>query len=302
MYGGLIPFELTVYGGAEHSRAAAIAQEDWGTSAGDSMIQVNRLGQRVVNEKINGDCHVEHQARDPRTADRPNRLTFQIHDQRTADLFPHTAEAPHILRAESMAELADGLRRRLRAVRDYTDELTLDDSFESGLATSIQRFNRFARNGADEDFGRGTSAMDRNNHYGAHWRLHLARCTQAGRTQAECLTEFRERVIPSLNNPYPDPTMHPIGEHGPYYGIIIGPNPVDTAGGPEVDEIGRVQALDGGVIPRLFGAGSCVNGPSNGGYWGGGMAIGLAMATGWLAGQAAVQATPLSVEAAFGSD
>jgi 3-oxosteroid 1-dehydrogenase len=298
VYGGLIPFELTVYGaGDDTSRNSTVRQEIYGIGLGDSMIHVNRYGRRVCCEKWAGDSHVEHHVRDPESGECPNRLTFQIHDQRTADQFDVAGPVPHIIRAETLPQLAAEFRRRLRAVRDYTDDYTLDDTFDSGLKSTIERFNEYARTGVDLEFGRGSWSRDLGNHLRPLWEKSSSRWQREGKTQAECLVEFREQVVARLSNPYPSLTMYPIAEHGPYYGIIIGTNAVDTAGGPEVDESGQVLAEDGRAVPRLFGAGSCVNSPSNGGYWGGGMALSLALSTGWVAGESAMKAQALPIDA-----
>src|SRR5690606_6698037 len=91
---------------------------------GDSMLQVNRYGRRVVNEKRNYNDRTEvHGVFDSSLAEYPNQLLFMIYDLRTAEAFagayplPVTPTgAPHVLHAQSLEGLAERLSARLKEV------------------------------------------------------------------------------------------------------------------------------------------------------------------------------------------
>jgi 3-oxosteroid 1-dehydrogenase len=117
------------------------------------------------------------------------------------------------------------------------------------LASTVQRFNGFARVGVDDDFHRGESAYDR--YYG-------------------------------------DPTNKPnpnLGEIGrpPYFAAKMVPGDLGTKGGVRTDVHGRALRDDGSIIDGLYAAGN-VSAPVMGHtYPGPGGTIGPAMTFGYLA-------------------
>jgi 3-oxosteroid 1-dehydrogenase len=117
------------------------------------------------------------------------------------------------------------------------------------LTGTVERFNGFARNGVDEDFGRGESGYD---HY------------------------------------YGDPTNAPSSTLGvidrpPFYAIRIVPGDLGTKGGLRTDTDARVLRDDGTPIPGLYAAGN-VSAPVMGHtYAGPGATIGPALVFGYLA-------------------
>jgi 3-oxosteroid 1-dehydrogenase len=117
------------------------------------------------------------------------------------------------------------------------------------LASTVQRFNGFARAGVDDDFHRGESAYDR--YYG-------------------------------------DPTNKPnpnLGEIGrpPYFAAKMVPGDLGTKGGVRTDVHGRALRDDGSIIDGLYAAGN-VSAPVMGHtYPGPGGTIGPAMTFGYLA-------------------
>ncbi|MBY0443360.1 MAG: 3-oxosteroid 1-dehydrogenase [Mycobacteriaceae bacterium] len=117
------------------------------------------------------------------------------------------------------------------------------------LASTIARFNGFARSGIDQDYHRGDSVYDR--YYG-------------------------------------DPTNKPnpnLGEiaHPPYYAAKLVPGDLGTKGGIRTDVHGRALRDDGSVIEGLYAAGN-VSAPVMGHtYPGPGGTIGPAMTFGYLA-------------------
>jgi 3-oxosteroid 1-dehydrogenase len=114
-------------------------------------ILVNRRGQRFGDEMFHGPELAAHTAVDPRTGEWVNFPSFLVCDdrlRRTSSLPPFEAgdDWPAELgaHAETLAELAQ------RAGIDA-----------EGLVATVKRFNGFATEGIDHDFGRGRIAMGR---------------------------------------------------------------------------------------------------------------------------------------------
>ncbi|WP_458686874.1 3-oxosteroid 1-dehydrogenase [Nocardia tengchongensis] len=117
------------------------------------------------------------------------------------------------------------------------------------LASTVNRFNGFARNGRDEDFGRGDSAYDR--YYGD----------------------------PTVK---PNPTLAPL-ERGPFYAVEMVPGDLGTKGGLVTDEYARVLDDQGAVINGLYAAGNNSAAVMGNDYAGAGATIGPAMVFGYIA-------------------
>lgn len=251
---------------------------------GDSMILVNRYGRRVTNEKRNYNDRTQiHFVYDPIRAEWPNQLLFMVWDQRCADVYagsypfpaPNTT-APYVLRGETLKDLADAIRTRLTELGPKIGGFQLDDSFAANLEETVQRFNRFAENGVDEDFGRGSYPYDR-----------------------EWYTVF-SRENPNSTWPVADKkniTMYPFQKTGPYYAVILGAGTLDTNGGPMINANGQVLNTEHVPIPGLYGAGNCVAAPSANAYWGGGGTLGPALTFGYLAGKHAANSAVKEVSA-----
>lgn len=141
-----------------------------------------------------------------------------------------------VTKADSIAELAD----RIGVPAD-------------NLQATVDRFNQFARNGRDEDFGRGDSAYDR--YYGD----------------------------PTLPNPVLDEI-----ESGPYYAIRLVAGDLGTKGGLVSDEHGQVLRADGTPIAGLYTTGNASASVMGNDYAGAGATIGPAMVFGYLAMRHAV--------------
>jgi hypothetical protein len=246
---------------------------------GDSMVQVNRYGRRVVDEKRNyNDRTTVHAAFDPTEAEYPNHLMFMIYDHRTADGFGGAYPLPdtptggaHVISAESLEGLVAKLAARLQAIGAKTGGFSLSGDFASNLKATIARFNGFARSGKDADFDRGKHAYD------TEWH-DVFSPMRSGTTQAK--------------NSQPNRTMHPLATKGPYYAIILASGCLDTNGGPMIDSKGRVLNTKDEPIPGLFGAGNCIASPSRYAYWGAGHTLGNAVTWGAIAANTAHLETP----------
>lgn len=116
------------------------------------------------------------------------------------------------------------------------------------LASTVVRFNAFARGGHDEDFRRGESAYDR--YYGD----------------------------PTLTNPCLNEIVKP-----PYYAAKVVPGDLGTKGGLLTDEHARVLREDGSVIPGLYAVGNTSASVMGNEYAGAGATIGPSLTFGWLA-------------------
>ncbi|MHB1314504.1 MAG: FAD-dependent oxidoreductase [Christensenellales bacterium] len=237
---------------------------------GDSVLEVNRYGRRIMDEKRNyHDRTMTHYVWDPQRAEWTNLLVLMIYDQRTATLwqgFPpypvSGVEQSHIIAGNTFDELTDAISSRLQSLKGSTGGATLAPEFRENLKQTVNRFNGFARSGHDEEFNRGEFNYDR------EW------------------TTFPPTVPgaqwpPSNSSNY---TMHPLSDNGPYYAIILAPGTLDTNGGPVINPRSQVMDVNGNPIRGLFGAGNCIASPAANAYWGGGSTLGPAMTFGYIAG------------------
>ncbi len=251
--------------------------------AGDSMILVNKYGRRVVNEKRPyAERTRAHYDYDASKAEYPNRFLYMIWDQRTAELFANRfpipaagATAPYVIEGATPEALASNLRAHILSLSSKVGPIAsvgayeLDHDFAPNLRATIDRFNRFARAGVDQDFGRGSYPYD----------------------------EVWHRTVFSIPNPdtghrlaEPNITMAPLSTQGPYYASILVAGTLDTSGGPVTNADAQVLDTRGHPIAGLYGAGNCVASPTGHAYWGGGATLGPALAFGYLAGMHLAQA------------
>lgn len=117
----------------------------------------------------------------------------------------------------------------------------------AALRETVGRFNGFARDGKDPDFGRGDSAYD--NYYGD----------------------------PTL----PHPTMDVI-DSAPYYAVRIHAGDLGTKGGLVYNANGQVLRADGTVIEGLYATGNASAAVMGNDYAGAGATIGPAMVFGYI--------------------
>jgi 3-oxosteroid 1-dehydrogenase len=241
---------------------------------GDSMIQVNRYGKRVVNEKRNYNDRSEiHSAYNPSNAEFPNHIMMMVYDQRTAEAFVGAHPLPndssdsyYVIKGDNLEQLTEEIRKRFKKMAARTGGFSLDAAFTDNLKASIKRFNGFARAGRDDDFQRGYTAYDR------EWQKVFSPMTPDSSWPL---------------NDKPNNTMYPIRDRGPYYAILLGPGALDTNGGPMIDAKARILDTQDQPIAGLYGAGNCIASPSGEAYWGAGHTIGLALTFGYIAANSA---------------
>ncbi|WP_276575406.1 FAD-binding protein [Bradyrhizobium monzae] len=117
------------------------------------------------------------------------------------------------------------------------------------LAQTIARYNGFAATGLDEDFGRGSSELNRFN----------------GGPRGK-----------------PNPCLRRIGS-GPYYAVAVWPSDLASSAGLRTDSCGRVLSRDGKRLSGLYAVGTDASSIFRGTYPGPGTMIGPAIVFGWCA-------------------
>jgi hypothetical protein len=238
--------------------------------AGDSMLFVDKTGRRVVNEKLpyNELAQLFFQW-DPLRGEYPNLVLIQVWDQRSQEhsasdeygrliVGDTGASDAHVLRGETLDELAAAVRERLTRYGRVTGGLQLADDWAANLGASIARFNALAATGVDEDFGRGERAVQQ-------------------------LFNGDVREEPGRTNP----TLWPLSDEGPYYAALVTGGTLDTKGGPKATPDGQIVDDMDQPIPGLYGVGNCVASPSARAYWAGGATLGPIIAFAYRAANAA---------------
>jgi hypothetical protein len=233
--------------------------------AGDSMIWVNKHGDRVVNEKLQyNELAQTFFAWDGLTCSYPNLVQIQVWDQAAQDnsasdeygrlIVPDTEDSSHVIKGETWDELADNIRARLAQYEHVTGGLTLSDDFLANLKASVARYNSHCETGKDADFGRG------------------------------------DKPVQQLFNGYvreaeghANPTMWAISDTGPYYAALVTGGTLDTKGGPKATPNGQIVDDMDQPIPGLFGVGNCVASASGQAYLAGGATLGPIIAFAYLA-------------------
>jgi len=120
---------------------------------------------------------------------------------------------------------------------------------QKNLVATIERFNKLAREGKDEDFGRGETEYD--NYYGD----------------------------PKVK---PNPNLYPL-EKPPYYAVEFVAGDLGTKGGLVINEHGQVLKKNGSVIEGLYAAGNSTASVMGNSYPGPGATIGATMTFGYIA-------------------
>ncbi|MFW6448731.1 MAG: FAD-dependent oxidoreductase [Halobacteriota archaeon] len=179
-------------------------------------IMVNGQGRRYTNEAASY-VDVGHDMYEHHSEDNQHIPSYFIMDKRFRQkyvfgtLMPRQSfpeeyiESNYVTQAEAIPELASKL-----------------DVPPENLKETVEQFNAYARQGEDEDFGRGESAYDR--YYGD----------------------------PSHG---PNPCLGTI-EEAPFYAVEFWPGDLGTKGGLVTDERARVLDEDGDVIPGLYATGN----------------------------------------------
>lgn len=242
---------------------------------GDSMIYVDRTGNRVVNEKLIYQDRNRVIWEQDENGDYPNRVLFMIFDEAVArdtkptlffDMF--APPKPYIVEGATLEELRRQIAERLAGLESLIGSFGLAPDFTDQLERTIQRFNEFAATGIDEDFHR-----------------------------CETMTEYDWHGLPRDGNDK-NPGMYAFSDSGPYYAVLICGMVLDTNGGPKTNARSQVLRADGSVIPGLYGAGNCVASVAGDGYLSLGSTLGPAATFAYLAANDVVEQSPRDIGAA----
>lgn len=213
-------------------------------------IYVDANGQRFVNESNSymevGKAMYE---RDKTSRAVPCWLIF---DDRYRKRYAHLRSRP----GRFPRELFES--GRLKQAWTLDDLARLCDIDAAGLTETIERFNGFAAQGLDPEYGRGESAYNR------------------------ALGDPNPRVHPCLG---------PIDEP-PYYACQVVPGDIGTCGGLLTDEHGAVVGHDEQAIPGLYAAGNITATVMGRHYLGPGASIANTMVFGYLAARHAAGGQP----------
>lgn len=131
-----------------------------------------------------------------------------------------------------------------------------------GFEAEIRAFNTAARDGADPQFGKGTTAYN--------------------------------RFLGDANH-QPNPCVAPL-EHGPYYAIRLALGDLGTFAGLRTDAETRVLDVAGEPVPGLHAVGNDAASVMGGAYPGGGITLGPALTFGFIAGNTIADAAAPALE------
>ena len=215
------------------------------------LLAVNKSGRRFVNEADSYHDFVEAMLRSdsPSVSATPAFLICDrafIGDYGIGLVRPGTRDLDKFLKAEYLlaGETIEALAKKIGV-----------DGGE--LAQTIERYNRYAESGVDEEFGRGSSELNRFN-----------------------------------GDPrnMPNPCLRRVGP-GPYYAVAVWPTDLASSAGLCTDSTARVLSSRGTAIPGLYAVGTDSSSIFRGTYPGPGTMIGPAMVFGWCAAMHAAGAS-----------
>jgi 3-oxosteroid 1-dehydrogenase len=207
---------------------------------------VDASGQRFVNESVS---YMElGQRMFERNAQVPAIPAWYIRDARCHRRYPVGGV---FAMQQPKAWLESGYLKKADTLEELARLCGIDPQ---GLVRTVERFNRFAQTGVDEDFGRGARAYDR--YFG----------------------DPRNR---------PNPCLAPLAR-APYYAIALYPGDVGTCGGLLTDEHARVLRSDGSPIEGLYATGNATASVMGRCYPGAGASIGNSFVWGFVAARHAL--------------
>lgn len=209
------------------------------------VILVDQQGKRFTNEAqsymANGQAVYQH-------GDVP---VYAIIESRHRDRYPWSFHAG----ATPQQWFDSGYMKKADSLDDLAAQIGVP---ADNLKATVTRFNQFARDGKDLDFGRGDKAYD----------LVFADPTDGG----------------------PNAGLGAI-EQAPFYAVAIYPGDVGTFGGIITDEYGRALREDGSIIAGLYATGNSTASVMGRTYPGAGASISPAFIFGWVAARHAIGQT-----------
>ena len=206
------------------------------------LLAVDRTGRRFVNEANSYHDFVDAMLRSNRpAASVPAHLVCDrsfISDYGLGLIHPGTRKLDRFLKAGYLHEGG--------TVENLAAKIGVDGD---ALARTVERYNRYAETGIDEEFGRGTSPLNRFN---------------------------------GDPDNKPNPCLRRIGP-GPYFAVAVWPTDLAGSAGLRTDSNGRVLASGGAPLKGLYAVGTDAASIFRGTYPGPGTMIGPAIVFGWRA-------------------
>jgi len=206
------------------------------------LLAVDKTGKRFVNEANSYHDFVDAMLRSNRlAASVPAHLVCDrsfIADYGLGLIHPGTRKLDRFIKA---GYLQDG-----DTIESLAAKIGVD---ADALARSVEQYNRFAATGVDEEFGRGTSALNRFN---------------------------------GDPDNKPNPCLRRIGP-GPYFAVAVWPTDLAGSAGLRTDANGRVLDAGGTPLNGLYAVGTDAASIFRGTYPGPGTMIGPAIVFGWRA-------------------
>lgn len=206
-------------------------------------ITVNQAGQRFVNEALS--YHPFTQGIFAAHAASPSIPAYLIADETALRKYGLGMVRPG--RMGRGAFLRDGYLTCARTLPELAEKLGIDGD---NLATTVERFNGFARNGIDQDFGRGS-------------------------------TEY-QRITAGDMAHAPNPCLGAL-EQAPFYAVRLFPGDMGAATGFFTNEHAQMLRKDGSPIARLYACGNDMHSVMGGNYPGPGITLGPAIVFGYVA-------------------
>lgn len=205
---------------------------------------VNTHGKRFVNE-AGPYCEVVHiMYKQDRSEDGSEIPTWMIVDQKYRDRYLFKDVPGGFPIPEHWYK--SGVVKRANTLQELAQDINVP---ADTLQATVTRFNGHAKNGVDEDFGRGNSMYDR---------------------------FYSDPAVK------PNPCLAPL-EKGPFYAFKMAPGDLGTKGGIVTDAKARALRSDGTVIKGLWAAGNASSAVMGKGYAGPGATLGPAMTFGYIA-------------------
>ncbi|MCP1198325.1 FAD-dependent oxidoreductase [Notoacmeibacter sp. MSK16QG-6] len=208
-------------------------------------IAVNRRGHRFVNEADSYYDFMVALFEDTPSGEDPS--CWLICDHRAQRQFGIGAAKPFPFPLK--AHLKSGYLKRGRSLRALANQIELP---AGALEQTVETFNRFAKDGLDPEFKRGSSAYN--------------------------------RVQGWPDNPYPNPSLRPL-DKGPFYAVKLVPGSLGTFAGLSVDAVGRVLDEEQQPIDGLYAVGNDAVSVMAGHYPSGGITLGPGMTFGYVTGR-----------------
>jgi succinate dehydrogenase/fumarate reductase flavoprotein subunit len=211
-------------------------------------ILVNKEGKRCCDEAFYPDIGRAFEEMDAQKLQPANLPMFWIVDQSYRDHIP-VGPLP------KGTEMADWLHKG-DTIEELAEKLGLPPT---NLKETVERFNKYAREGLDPDFHRGETGYDK------RWGF--------------------------WPNRKPNPVLSPL-EKPPFYGLQLHVGTVGNMGGLVTNTKAQVIDVEGNPIPGLYATSNTAAPLAFGLAYTSGMVGGKAMIFGWLAAQHAAGITP----------